>query len=131
MPDTLTPLPPHPGLQVAIAVARFNEDISQRLLDGAIETLVLNGILADHITVAWVPGSFELPLLCDAWARQGNHAGIIALGCVIRGETSHYDYVCEAAASGILQTGLRHELPVIFGVLTTENREQAILLEFT
>ena len=113
------------GRRVGVAVARFTQDISQRLLDSTLATLMENGVADDDITVTWVPGSFELPLACETLAATRSYHAIIALGCVIRGETSHYDYVCEQAARGALDTGLRHQVPVIFGVLTTENRAQA------
>jgi 6,7-dimethyl-8-ribityllumazine synthase len=126
MPKTLEPDRRGDHRRIAIAVARFTEDISTRLLDSTVKTLREHGVADDDITVAWVPGSFELPLVCDTFAHSGDFDGVIALGCVIRGETSHYDQVCDAAARGALDTGLRHGLPVIFGVLTTENRDQAL-----
>jgi 6,7-dimethyl-8-ribityllumazine synthase len=128
MPTVLSLPPPGArgiGRRIAIAVARFTAEQSERMLDDAVAALIAEGVDDRDITVAWVPGSFELPLACEAFAQSGRHDGVIALGCVIRGETSHYDYVCEAAARGVLATGLKHGRPVIFGVLTTENRAQA------
>jgi len=125
MPSTLEPNRSGSGRRIGVVVSRFTEEISQRLLDSTIATLVENGVADADITVVWVPGSFELPLVCDAYAESRSYDAIITLGCVIRGETSHFDYVCENAARGILDAGLRHQIPVIFGVLTTENRGQA------
>lgn len=125
MPNTLEPNRDGQGRRIGLVVARFTQEISQRLLDSTVRTLVENGVADGDITVAWVPGSFELPLACDSYARTEDYDAIIALGCVIRGETSHYDYVCESAARGVLGTGLRYQIPVVFGVLTTENRDQA------
>ncbi|MEE2887434.1 MAG: 6,7-dimethyl-8-ribityllumazine synthase [Planctomycetota bacterium] len=125
MPSTLEPNRSGSGRRIGVVVSRFTEEISQRLLDSTVATLVENGVADADITVVWVPGSFELPLVCDTYAESRAYDAIITLGCVIRGETSHFDYVCENAARGILDAGLRHQIPVIFGVLTTENRSQA------
>ncbi|MCA8954664.1 MAG: 6,7-dimethyl-8-ribityllumazine synthase [Planctomycetes bacterium] len=114
------------GRRIAIAASRFTESITRRLLDGAVRTLEELGVAGDDIVVGWVPGAFELPLLCDAFARTADYDGVLALGCVIRGETSHYDYVCLGATRGVLDTSLRYGIPVVFGVLTTEDREQAM-----
>jgi 6,7-dimethyl-8-ribityllumazine synthase len=114
------------GRRIAIVAARFTKDLSQMMVDRAVATLESRGVATDDITLAWVPGSFELPLICDEFAGGGEYDGVIALGCVIRGETTHYDYVCQAATDGVLQTGLRHSIPVLFGVLTTENQAQAV-----
>ena len=114
------------GRRIAIVAASFTADISRMMVDRAIATLESHGVANADITLTWVPGSFELPLACDAYARREDCDAVIALGCVIRGETTHYDYVCEAATNGILQTNLAHRCPVIFGVLTTEDREQAV-----
>ena len=111
---------------IAIVAARFTKDICDILVADAISTLKERGLGDDDITVAWVPGAFELPLICDTFAFQGVCDGIIAFGCVIRGETTHYDYVCEGATRGILGASLDHGIPIILGVLTTENREQAM-----
>lgn len=125
MASTLEPDRSGSGRRIGVVVSRFTEEISQRLLGSTIATLTENGVIDTDITVAWVPGSFELPLICDTFAKSQAYDAIIALGCVIRGETSHYDYVCENAARGVLDTSLRYQVPVIFGLLTTENRSQA------
>lgn len=125
MSSTIEPDCSGAGRRIGIAVARFTQEISQRLLDTTISTLLESGVADSDITVTWVPGAFELPLACDTFARTEDYDALIALGCVIRGETSHYDYVCENSARGIHDTGLRYQIPVIFGVLTTENRAQA------
>lgn len=113
------------GRRIGIAVARFNEPVTSQLLDGALSALREAGVADDDLIVAHVPGAFELPLACEAMASRGGLDAIVALGCVIRGETTHYDYVCEAAEQGVVAVGLQHRLPVLFGVLTTENGEQA------
>lgn len=114
------------GLRFAIVVSRWNELITNRLLDGARDGLRRHGVAEDAIDVAWVPGSFELPLICKQMAESRRYDAIIALGAVIRGATSHYDHVAGAATSGVAQVGLQTGVPCIFGVITTENIEQAI-----
>ncbi|PKB59367.1 MAG: 6,7-dimethyl-8-ribityllumazine synthase [SAR202 cluster bacterium Casp-Chloro-G2] len=114
------------GLQIGVVVARFNEIITRKLLDSAVETLVRHGVRDEDITVSWVPGSFELPVVAKALAKSGRFHAIICLGAVIRGETSHYDMVAGQSASGISSVGLETGIPAIFGVLTTENMEQAL-----
>ena len=114
------------GLHFAIVVSRWNELITSRLLEGARDGLRRHGVAEDAIDVAWVPGSFELPLICKQMAESGRYDAIIALGAVIRGATSHYDHVAGAATSGVAQVGLQTGVPCIFGVVTTENIEQAI-----
>jgi len=114
------------GLRVAVVVARFNEVVTRPLLTGAVETLSRHGVSDDDISVAWVPGSFELPVVAKAMAKTGRYDSIICLGAVIRGETGHYDMVAGHASSGIGSIGMDTGVPVIFGVLTTENMEQAI-----
>ncbi len=113
------------GRRIGLAVSRFNEPVTALLLEGAIEALRAAGVGDDDLVVAHVPGAFELPLACEALAARGDLDAVIALGCVIRGETSHYDYVCEAAEQGVVAVGLQHRLPVLFGVLTTEDGDQA------
>jgi 6,7-dimethyl-8-ribityllumazine synthase len=113
------------NLKLAIVVARFNELITEPLLQGALSTLRRHGGSAEAVEVARVPGAFELPLTAQTLAQSGRFDAVICLGCVIRGATTHYDTVCAQAASGILQAGLQSGVPVIFGVLTTENLEQA------
>ena len=110
----------------AIIVSRFNEFISSRLLSAAIDTLERHGCLRKDITVIWVPGSWELPLTAKKAASSGQYHAVICLGCVIRGETPHFDYIASEAAKGIAQVGLETGLPVVFGVLTTDTLEQAI-----
>ena len=114
------------GLRVAVVVARFNEAITRQLLSGALETLARHGVRDDDINIAWVPGSFELPVVAKTFAQTGKYDSIICLGAVIRGETSHYDMVAGQASSGTGAVGLETGVPTIFGVLTTENMEQAI-----
>lgn len=114
------------GLRVGIVVARFNEVITKLLLNGALETLTRCGVRDADITVAWVPGSFELPVVARAFAKSGRCDAVICLGAVIRGETTHYDMVAGQAQSGAGAVGMDTGIPTVFGVLTTENMEQAI-----
>ncbi len=113
------------NFKVAITVSRFNEPITQGLLEGALARLNEYGFEEHQYDVVWVPGAVELPLVAKRLAKKQSYAAIICLGAVIRGETSHYDYVCQAVTDGCMTVSLDHELPVIFGVLTTENAEQA------
>ncbi len=115
-----------PAGRFAIVVARFNETVTRALLAGCTDGFVRHGVPEDRIDVAWVPGSFEIPIVARRLAETGNYVGIICLGCVIRGETGHYDHVAGQAASGVMQAGLNTGVPVIFGVLTTETVEQAL-----
>lgn len=112
--------------KVAIVAGRFNELIVNKLVGGAKDCLVRHGLKEENLTEAWVPGAYELPLICQKLAATGQFDAIIALGCVIRGATTHYDYVCNEAAKGISKVGLDYNLPVMFGVLTTETIEQAL-----
>ena len=114
------------GTKVGIVCARFNEFIVSRLLSGCEDTLLRHGVQAEDITVAWVPGAFEIPLIASKMARCGRYAAVIALGAVIRGATSHYDYVCSEVAKGVASAALNSDVPVMFGVLTTDTLEQAI-----
>ena len=114
------------GLRVGIAVARFNEIITKQLLAGALETLTRCGVRDSDITVAWVPGSFELPVVARAFAKSGRCDAVICIGAVIRGETTHYDMVAGQAQGGTGAVGMETGVPTIFGVLTTENMEQAL-----
>ena len=109
-----------------IAVGRFNELVSTKLLDGAVRALVESGARDEDIEVAWVPGSYELPAACHWMAKTGRFDGLIALGTVIRGATSHYDHICAEAARGILETSISASIPVAFGVLTCETMDQAL-----
>ena len=114
------------GLKIGIVVSRFNDFITGRLVDGAYDALKRHQVDEADIDIAYVPGAFELPLVAKKMAQTGNYDAIITLGCVIRGATSHYDYVCNEAAKGIGKASDDTGVPVIFGVLTTENIEQAI-----
>ena len=109
-----------------IIVARFNEFIGSKLLSGAIDELVRHGANKDNIDVIWCPGAFEIPLIAKKAAKTGKYNAIITLGAVIKGSTSHYDYVCAEVSKGVASVGLESGIPVIFGVLTTDNIEQAI-----
>jgi 6,7-dimethyl-8-ribityllumazine synthase len=113
-------------LKIGIVVARFNDFITERLLEGALDTLKRHGGDTESVEVARVPGAFELPIAAQAMAGSGRFDAVICLGCVIKGATDHYDYVCGQTASGIMSAGLNSSLPVIFGVLTTDTIEQAI-----
>lgn len=112
--------------KIGIVCARFNEFIVSKLLSGAVDGLVRHGIKEENIEVAWVPGAFEIPLICQKMVKSGKYDAVIALGTVIRGSTSHYDYVCNEVSKGVAQVGLQAGVPVMFGIVTTENIEQAI-----
>ena len=114
------------GLKVGIVVGRFNEFITGKLLTGAIDCLVRHGANDADITVAWVPGAFEIPLVAKKMAAAGKYDAIICLGAVIRGATPHFDYVCAEVSKGIATVSLQYDTPGAFGVLTTENIEQAV-----
>ena len=114
------------GLRVAVVVARFNEIVTRQLLAGAVDTLTRHGVGDDDITVAWVPGAFELPVAAKTLAKTGRYDSVICLGAVIRGETGHYDVVAGHASQGIGQVGLETGVPTIMGVLTTDDMDQAI-----
>jgi len=114
------------GLKAVIVVSRFNDFISGRLLEGAMDTLLRSGASDSDIDVVKVPGSFEMPVVAKALARGGKYDAIICLGCVIRGATAHFDYVAGEAAKGIAKVSLEYECPIAFGVITAENLEQAI-----
>ncbi len=114
------------GIKVGIVVGRFNEFIGSKLLGGAVDGLVRHGVNEDDISVAWVPGAFEIPLIAKKMAQTKKYDAIICLGAVIRGSTSHYDYVCNEVSKGIASVSLDSGIPVLFGVVTTDNIEQAI-----
>ncbi len=114
------------GIKVGIVVARFNEFIGSKLLSGAMDGLTRHNVNKEDIEVAWVPGAFEIPLVASRMAKSGKYDTIICLGAVIRGTTTHYDYVCSEVSKGIAYIGLETGIPVMFGVITTENIEQAI-----
>lgn len=112
--------------RIGIVVARFNEFVTSKLLSGAMDGLIRHGVSDDDVTVAWVPGAFEIPLIASKMAKSGNYDAVICLGAVIRGATGHYEYVCYEVSKGIATVSLESGIPVLFGVLTTENIEQAI-----
>lgn len=112
--------------KVALIVSRFNEFITSKLLSGAIDGLVRHGFSEDMVDIVWVPGAFEIPLVAKKIIKKDDYVGAIALGAVIRGNTSHYDYVCNEVTKGVASVSLEIEKPLIFGVVTTENIEQAI-----
>ena len=113
-------------IKVGIVCARFNEFIVSKLLSGCEDGLLRHGVKPDDISVAWVPGAFEIPLITSKMAKSGKYDAVIALGAVIRGSTSHYDYVCNEVSKGIAAVALESDIPVMFGVLTTDTIEQAI-----
>ena len=113
-------------IKIGIVAARFNEFITSKLLSGAVDGLIRHDVKEENIDVAWVPGAFEIPLIASKMASSGNYDAVICLGAVIRGATTHYDYVCSEVSKGIAQVSLASGIPVMFGVLTTENIEQAI-----
>lgn len=114
------------GKKFAIVASRFNEFIVNKLISGAEDALLRHGVNKDDITLAWVPGAFEIPLAAQKLAQSGKYDAVICLGTVIRGATSHYDYVCNEVSKGIASVGLNTGVPVMFGIVTTENIEQAI-----
>lgn len=109
-----------------IIVSRFNEFITSKLLSGAVDELKRHGVKEDNIDIVWCPGAFEIPIVAKKCAKSKKYNAIITLGAVIKGSTSHYDYVCAEVSKGVASVGLETEIPVIFGVLTTDNIEQAI-----
>ena len=113
-------------MKVGIVAARFNEFITSKLLGGALDGLSRHGVEGDDIDLAWVPGAFEIPLIASKMAKSGKYDAVICLGAVIRGSTSHYDYVCAEVSKGIATVSLNSDVPVMFGVLTTDTIEQAI-----
>lgn len=114
------------GMKIGIVLARFNEFIGSKLLSGAEDTLIRHGVDEDDIEVAWVPGAYEIPLVAKKLATSEKYDAVICLGAVIKGNTPHFDYVSAEVSKGIAQVGLLSEVPVIFGVLTVDNIEQAI-----
>mgnify|MGYP003445788723 FL=1 len=113
-------------LKIGVVVGRFNEFITAKLLDGALDGLKRHGVAEENIDIAWVPGAFEVPLIAKKMAETNKYDAIIGLGTVIRGSTTHYDYVCNEAAKGIASVSLSTGVPIIFGIVTTETIEQAI-----
>ena len=114
------------GIKVGIVAARFNDFIVSKLVGGCEDTLLRHGVRPEDIDLAWVPGAFEIPLIASKMAKSGKYDAVIALGAVIRGNTSHYDYVCSEVSKGIASVALNSNIPVMFGVLTTDTIEQAI-----
>ena len=114
------------GIKVGIVAARFNEFITSKLIGGAMDGLIRHDVRDEDVEVAWVPGAFEIPLIASKMAKSGKYDALICLGAVIRGSTSHYDYVCNEVSKGIAAVSLESGIPVMFGILTTENIEQAI-----
>ncbi len=119
-------LVPQGQVKIGVVASRFNEFITSKLLAGAVDGLTRHGVPEDSIETAWVPGAFEIPLAAKKMAESGRYDAVICLGAVIRGNTGHYEYVCAEVSKGVAQVGLAAELPVLFGVLTCENIEQAI-----
>ena len=115
-----------PAIRVGIVAARFNEFITSKLVGGALDGLRRHDVPEEDVDIAWVPGAFEIPLIAQKMAQSGRYDAVICLGAVIRGSTTHYDYVCNEASKGIAQVGMQTGVPTIFSVVTTENIEQAI-----
>lgn len=113
-------------IRIGIVAARFNEFITSKLISGALDALKRHDVKEDDITLAWVPGAFEIPLIASKMYKSGKYDAVICLGAVIRGSTTHYDYVCSEVTKGIANVSLNCDIPVMFGILTTENIEQAI-----
>lgn len=114
------------NIKIGIVAARFNEFITSKLVGGALDGLKRHDVCEDCIDIAWVPGAFEIPLIASKMAKSKKYDAVICLGCVIRGSTNHYDYVCNEVSKGIASVSLNSDIPVMFGILTTENIEQAI-----
>ncbi len=113
-------------IKIGIVASRFNDFITSKLLGGAKDALIRHQVNEDDIEIAWVPGAFEIPLIANKMAKSKKYDAVICLGAVIRGSTSHYDYVCNEVSKGIAQASLNNDIPVMFGIVTTENIEQAI-----
>lgn len=126
MPKTIEGKLISKGKKYGIIVARFNEFISSKLLGGALDALQRHGVQEDEITVAWTPGSFEIPVIAKKMATSGKYDAVIALGAVIRGSTPHFDYVANEVSKGVAHVALEAGIPVLFGVLTTDTIEQAV-----
>lgn len=114
------------GLKIAVVASRFNEFITSKLISGAEDCLLRHGVADEDITLAWVPGAYEIPMIAKKFAMSGKYDAVICLGAVIRGATSHYDYVCAEVSKGIAQASMESGVPVLFGVLTTDTIEQAV-----
>lgn len=114
------------GMKFGIVVSRFNEFITSKLIDGAIDVLIRHGVQSDKIEIAWVPGAFEIPSIAQKMTESKQYNAVICLGCVIKGDTPHFDYVAAEVSKGVAAVGMKNDIPVIFGVLTTDSIEQAI-----
>lgn len=114
------------GMKVGIVASRFNSFIVEKLLEGAVDGLTRHGVAEENITACWVPGAFEIPLVAQKMAMSEDYDAVICVGAVIRGSTSHYDYVCNEVSKGVAQVSMHSGKPVLFGIITTENIEQAI-----
>ena len=114
------------GLRIAVVASRFNQDVTERLLQGALDTLRAHGVSDEDVTVVWVPGSFEVPIVARKLATSGRHQAIVCLGAVVKKETAHFEYVAGEAARGIAAVGRETGVPTIFGILTTYNSQQAL-----
>lgn len=121
----MAPVPSGKGMRVGIVASEWNENITKALLNGAKETLISNGVNPEDVVVEIVPGSFELIFGCSQMVKKHNVDAVIAIGCVIRGDTPHFDYICQAVSSGISKLNVEENVPVIFGLLTTNSQEQA------
>lgn len=119
------------GRRVGVVCARWNDVVTGRLLRGATETLLVRGVAEDDIDVAWVPGAFEIPLAAKVMAGTGRYDAVIAIGCVIRGDTAHFEYVAGPSADGVMRSQLDTEVPIILAVLTVEDRRQALVRSVT
>lgn len=126
MPNEIQPAPADPDDRYAIVVAQWNQSVTNILMEGAVETLRAAGVPDDQIDVAWVPGSWEIPLVAQRFAEGGEHAAVICLGVVVRGETSHDQHINRGVSLAISQISLQFDVPVLFGVLTCESMEQAV-----
>lgn len=126
MPHEIQPAPPEPHDRYAIVVAQWNQSVTGVLCEGAIETLRAAGVPDEQIDVAWVPGSWEIPIVAQRFAESGLHAAVICLGVVVRGETSHDQHINRGVSLAISQVSLQFDVPVLFGVLTCESMEQAV-----
>lgn len=115
-----------PDVRAAVLVARYNQSITSKLLEGAVSTLTAGGVADDHIDVVWVPGAWEIPVIAAELARQQRHAAVLCLGCVIRGETSHDQHINRQVSLSLGEIALNYQLPVLFGILTCNSLEQAI-----
>jgi len=114
------------GKKFGIVVSRFNEFVSSNLLEGAVDTLIKHGVKEEDVSAVWVPGSFEIPMLAGRMAASGKYDAVICLGAIIRGETPHFDFIASEAAKGVAKVGMESEIPCVFGVITTDNLEQAL-----